>query len=121
MEVSNIIHYGLHLLLPVVFAALFYRHKFKMAFVIMLFAMLIDIDHLLANPVFDAHRCSVGFHLLHTYWAIGIYITLLFFKQTRIWGLGALLHILTDTVDCIMMHNTASAFCISCFPWSFFK
>ena len=37
--------------------------------------MLVDVDHLLANPIFDANRCSINFHPLHTYYAIGVYTT----------------------------------------------
>jgi len=67
----------------------------------MLATMFIDLDHLLANPIYDANRCSINFHLLHQYWAICVYIVLLFFKKTRIVAVGLLLHILTDFQDCI--------------------
>lgn len=62
--------------------------------------MLVDLDHLLANPIFDPNRCSINFHPLHTYWAIGLYVVLLFFKRTRIIGIGLLMHMLTDQIDC---------------------
>ena len=65
--------------------------------------MLIDVDHLLAKPIFDPDRCSVGFHLLHSYWAFGIYIVMLFFKKTRVVGIGFTLHIITDALDCFWM------------------
>ena len=38
--------------------------------------MLIDLDHLLATPIFDPARCSIGFHPLHSYYAIGVYFIL---------------------------------------------
>lgn len=62
--------------------------------------MLIDLDHLLATPLFDACRCSINYHPLHTYWAMGVYVVLLFFKRTRLVGIGLLLHLLADAIDC---------------------
>ncbi len=35
----------------------------------MLATMAIDLDHLLADPVFDPDRFCIGFHPLHTVWA----------------------------------------------------
>ncbi len=66
----------------------------------MLGTMLVDLDHLLANPIFDPERCSINFHPLHSYWAMGVYLVLLFFKKTRIIAVGLLFHILTDYIDC---------------------
>ena len=69
----------------------------------MIATMLVDLDHLLANPVFDATRCSIGFHPLHSYLAIGIYFILVFFPKMRIIAVGLLLHMLTDFIDCLWM------------------
>ena len=33
----------------------------------------VDLDHLLAEPVYDAARCSIGFHPLHTWPAMIAY------------------------------------------------
>ncbi len=66
----------------------------------MLATMLVDVDHLLANPIFDPGRCSINFHPLHTYWAMAVYVVLLFFKKTRIIAVGLLFHMLTDYIDC---------------------
>jgi hypothetical protein len=81
----------------------FFRSKFKKTWVIMLAAYLIDLDHLLATPIFDPARCSIGFHPLHSYYAIGIYFILSFIPKTRIIGIGLLLHILVDLSDCAWM------------------
>ena len=62
--------------------------------------MLVDTDHLLATPIFDANRCSIGFHPLHSYVAIGVYFIGTFFNKTRIISIGLLLHMLADFVDC---------------------
>jgi len=74
-----------------------------MVYLIFLVAMLIDLDHLLARPIFDPNRCSINFHPLHSYYAIAVYAGMLFFTKTRILGLGLLIHILADTADCWMM------------------
>lgn len=62
--------------------------------------MLVDLDHLLADPIFDPNRCSINFHPLHTYWAMMIYVIMLFFRKTRIVAIGLLMHMLTDSIDC---------------------
>lgn len=94
------IHYGIHFLLPFVIGYLFFPKNRKWAILILLSAILIDIDHLWASPIFDPQRCSINFHLLHTYWAIAVYTVLLLFRKTRIFGLALLLHILADAIDC---------------------
>ncbi len=65
--------------------------------------MLIDLDHLLATPIFSPNRCSITFHPLHSYYAIAVYVLLLIPKKTRIIGLGLVIHIIADTVDCLLM------------------
>lgn len=98
---QHLVHYSLHFLAPGLIAFIFYRNQWKKAWVIMLATMLIDIDHLLANPLFDPNRCSINFHPLHTYWALGVYILLLFYKKTRIIAIGLIFHLFTDFIDCI--------------------
>ncbi len=71
----------------------------------MLATMLIDADHLLADPVFNPNRCSINFHPLHSYWVLTIYIGLLFFKKTRIIAVGLVFHLFTDFVDCALGGN----------------
>lgn len=63
--------------------------------------MLVDLDHLFATPIFDANRCSVGFHILHSYAAIFIYCIMLFIPKVRIVAIGLLLHMITDYIDCL--------------------
>ena len=74
--------------------------------------MLVDLDHLVANPIFQANRCSINFHFLHTYYAMSIYVVLLFFRKPfYIIGIGLLFHMLTDFIDCLMMYSS----CKECF------
>ncbi len=96
-------HYGLHFFLPVIVSLLFFKNNWKKAAIIMFATMLVDIDHLLANPIFMANRCSIGFHPFHSYIAIGIFIVLTLFRKTRILAVGLLLHMLTDSIDCLWM------------------
>lgn len=95
-----VVHYSLHFLAPGLIAFVFFRPRWLQAWGIMIATMLVDVDHLLATPVFDSERCSIGFHLLHSYYAIVIYGILLFFPKTRIIAVGLLFHMLTDWQDC---------------------
>lgn len=65
--------------------------------------MLIDLDHLLADPVFAPGRCSIGFHPLHTWPAIIAYVLLTVHPRTRVVGVGLVLHIVLDATDCVWM------------------
>ena len=96
-------HYGIHFLVPVAIALLFFKENRATVLLVLLGGILIDLDHLLADPIFDPNRCSIGFHPLHSYWAIAGYLILLFFKKTRIIGLALVLHIVADTVDCLFL------------------
>ena len=98
-----IVHYGIHFLLPLAVTLLFFKSNWKIAYLIMISAFIIDLDHLLATPLFDPNRCSINFHPLHSYYAIGIYVVLSLLKKTRLIGLGLLIHILADWADCVMM------------------
>ena len=104
MEIARLlIHYGMHLLIPGALAWFFFRDRWIAVWLIFAACMLIDLDHLLATPIFDPHRCSIGFHPLHSYLAAIGYLLLLIPKITRIWGLGLLYHLLTDGVDCLLL------------------
>ncbi|WP_299325150.1 DUF6122 family protein [uncultured Maribacter sp.] len=101
-----IAHYGIHFIVPIIIAIYFYKENKLWSAVILLSAIVIDVDHLLATPMFDPYRCSINFHPLHTYWAIGVYTLLFAYKKTRIIGLALLIHILADTVDCYFIRQT---------------
>ena len=96
-------HYGTHILLPLIVALVFFRKINTITFFIMLSCILIDIDHVLATPIFNPNRCSINYHPLHSYWAIGVYSLMLVFKKTRLIGIGLLIHIIADLVDCSFM------------------
>lgn len=98
---QTIVHYSLHFLVPAGIAFVFFNPKWIRAWGIMLLTMLVDLDHLLATPVFDPGRCSIGFHPLHSYYAVGVYFVLVFFPKTRIGAVGLLFHMFTDWQDCM--------------------
>lgn len=100
---QSFVHYGLHFGLPLLIALIFFKNYWLKAYGIMILGMLIDLDHLLANPIFDPNRCSISFHPLHSYYAIVVYILMLIPKQTKLIGLGLTIHIIADTADCLLM------------------
>lgn len=102
---QSLIHYGIHFGLPLLVAFLFFKDHWKKAYLIMVATMLIDLDHLLATPIFDPGRCSINFHPLHTYYALGVYVLFSIFKKTRILGVGLVIHLFADAVDCLMMSS----------------
>ena len=69
----------------------------------MVLTMLIDLDHLLADPLYDPDRCSIGFHPLHTTPAAVLYLVLAIWPKTRALGVGLLIHLLLDGIDCFWM------------------
>ena len=66
--------------------------------------MLVDIDHLWATPIYAPARCSIGFHVFHTWPAISVYVLLFLYPKTRLVALGLLIHMFLDGTDCIWMH-----------------
>lgn len=107
MVIRTIVHYGLHLAAPLLLACFFKKgHRLK-AYLIMIATMAVDMDHLLADPVFDPYRMSIGFHPLHSYVAIAIYVTMSLLPYSRLgwpwWlrsvGIGLVCHMLTDWQD----------------------
>lgn len=93
----------LHFLVPLVVALVFWRAQWKKALLVMWGTMLVDVDHLLATPVFDPLRCSIGFHPLHQPWAIGLYLVLALLPKTRWVGVGLLIHMALDGLDCLKL------------------
>jgi len=113
------IHIALHFIVPPLVALVFYRSRWRNAALIMIATLLVDADHLLADPIYDPGRCSIGFHPLHTVPAIVIYAALFalpFFAGRKAdaqgWpptvsvlhliGLGLLIHMALDWIDCMV-------------------
>lgn len=113
------LHIALHFIVPLLVALAVYRPRWRSATLIMAATMLVDVDHLLADPVYDPERCSIGFHPLHSTEAIAVYLALfaipLFFHRAaggvaavkalgvvHLAGLGLLIHMALDAVDCAL-------------------
>lgn len=69
----------------------------------MISTMVVDLDHLLADPIFDPLRCSIGFHPLHSYLAIAVYLSMIFLPKVRFVGLGLMIHMSLDGLECVRL------------------
>jgi hypothetical protein len=125
------IHLLLHALIPILISL---KSKFPLkVFLLLLGTMLVDIDHLLATPLLDPNRCSIGFHPLHSYSMLPLYglmaifpliihyfptkirsffskeVSLSYFSTFNrttaiLWiGIGLIVHMILDLFDCIWM------------------
>ncbi len=97
------VHMALHVLAPAGVARLGFPNRWKASWMIMVSTMAVDLDHLLATPVFDPDRCSIGFHPLHTWPAMALFLIMTAVPKTRLVGLGLVIHMLLDGFDCLWM------------------
>jgi len=96
-------HILLHFLVPAILVSIFFRKRWLLVYLMMMATMLVDLDHLLATPIYDPSRCSIGFHPLHRLTAIVVYILLSMVPKVpylRYLGLGLVIHMLLDSLDC---------------------
>ena len=106
---QSIVHYSLHFLVIGLIAYLYDPKQWKKYWLILLATMLVDLDHLVADSIFEAGRCSIAFHPLHSEVMIAVYLLGSIFIKHRILKLifiGLLFHMFTDSVDCIWMFST---------------
>ena len=115
------LHIALHFIAPLAVAVMAYGLMLKATmgntaalrqaaiyWLIMCATMIVDSDHLLANPIYDAQRCSLGFHPLHQDYLIALYglvAVLVFSRKARLaylgWaGIGLCMHMFLDGMDC---------------------
>ncbi|MDA9232107.1 DUF6122 family protein [Porticoccaceae bacterium] len=93
-------HIALHFMVPALVVGLFFRRNWTVAYLILVGTMLVDLDHLLASPIYSPSRCSIGFHPLHQLGFIGVYLLLCMLPKTRILGIGLVIHMALDAIDC---------------------
>ena len=67
-------------------------------FITIVLAIVVDLDHILADPIFDPNRCSLGFHTLHSWPAILVYLAGLLTPLVRIVASGLLIHMVLDGI-----------------------
>ena len=101
--IRPVVHLLLHFIVPGIVARFSFRDKWIRAWLIMALTIIVDLDHLLADPIYDPNRCSIGYHPLHSYPAILFYLVLTMIPKTRLVGLGLVIHMVLDGLDCIWM------------------
>ena len=101
--IRPVIHLLLHFAVPAAVAGVTWRDRFLKAWLILVATMLVDIDHLLADPIYDPTRCSIGFHPLHQYPVMALYLLAALWPKTRLVGVGLLIHMMLDGIDCAWM------------------
>ena len=101
--IRPIAHLALHLILPGIAARWLFAARWKTAWLMMMLTMVIDLDHLLAEPIFDPNRCGINFHHWHSLPAIAVYALLAAIPKTRLVGFGLMIHIILDGLDCVWM------------------
>ena len=105
--------------MPLLVARIAYPARWQFAALVMLGTMVVDVDHLLARPIYDPARCSIGFHPLHTTAPIILYgvlaaLPLVLTRATagmrhrrtieilHLVGVGLLIHMALDAMDCVI-------------------
>jgi len=98
--ISNVILiYGIYL-----YDKLIRKKKTDLKYVslLVLSSNLIDLDHLIANPIYDPSRCSINFHPLHSWYMFPFYIIGIFVKKYNYFFLGVGVHLILDFLDCLI-------------------
>ncbi|GAB4344779.1 MAG: hypothetical protein Kow006_01170 [Gammaproteobacteria bacterium] len=80
-----------------------YRSARLYSFLVLSATILVDLDHLLATPIYDPGRCSIGFHPLHTWFPMLVYLALCVVPKLHLVGVGLVIHMLLDALDCALM------------------
>jgi len=97
------LHIALHFIIPAIVARIGFRDRWRSAYLIMMATMVVDLDHLLADPFYDPNRCIIGFHPMHGTVPIVIYIAMCAVTKLRLVGIGLVIHMLLDGLDCVVM------------------
>ncbi|WP_339648814.1 DUF6122 family protein [uncultured Salegentibacter sp.] len=101
-------HYFLHFIAIGAIAWFYDKKNWKRNWLILLATMAVDLDHVIADPLFDPMRCGIGYHPLHSQLAILTYFLGLIFTKNKVLRLifiGLLFHMLTDFIDCLWMFS----------------
>ncbi|MGH1373295.1 MAG: DUF6122 family protein [Cellvibrionaceae bacterium] len=93
-------HLLLHFAIPFLLSLAVAKKRWLTPWVLMMLTMAVDIDHLLADPIYDPERCSIGFHPLHQWPWFLLYAALCGHRKTRWIGVGLVIHMVLDSIDC---------------------
>ncbi|HEY9185108.1 MAG TPA: DUF6122 family protein [Salegentibacter sp.] len=107
-------HYFLHFIAIGAIAWFYDKENWKKNWLILLATMAVDLDHIIATPLFDPMRCGIGYHPLHSAIPILGYLTGTIFikhKTIRLIFIGLLFHMITDFIDCLWIFSK----CETCF------
>ncbi|MCC8360036.1 DUF6122 family protein [Salinimicrobium sediminilitoris] len=105
---QTLVHYFLHFIFIGAIAYWYDPKNWKKAWLILLATMLVDVDHVFADPIFMPERCGIGYHPLHSEYIIPFYFLGAVFIKHRIIKLvmiGLAFHMITDTIDCLWMYG----------------
>jgi hypothetical protein len=98
-----VFHIAAHFLVPALVARFGFGERRLRAWLVLVSTMVVDLDHLLAVPVYDPDRFSLGFHPLHAWVLQPVYVMLALWPRTRLVGLGLVLHMVLDGADGLWM------------------
>lgn len=112
------VHIALHFLVPWLIAMVMDRDRRLRTWLVLVATMAVDVDHLMADPIYDPSRCSIEFHPLHTVPMIAVYALMfavpLVMKRVGamrdtpaarvvfLIGLGLVVHMMLDGIDCLI-------------------
>lgn len=108
MTIAGAVHLLLHILVPIALARLFCPAQWQRASLMMLTTMLVDLDHLLAVPMYDPDRCSINVHPLHLWPTWLLYGLMAVVPKTRWVGIGLCSHMLLDASDCVRQQGLSA-------------
>lgn len=101
------LHIALHFAVPALIALVWHNYsddawpnRAWQLYALMVATMVVDLDHLWADPIYDPGRCSIGFHPLHGLLPIGVYAVICAWPKMRAIGVGLLIHMALDSLDC---------------------
>jgi hypothetical protein len=100
---ARLIDFVLHLSVPALAAFWAPPSRRVRVWWLMVATLAVDLDHLLATPVYDPARCSIGVHPLHHPLAILAYAALLPIPVLRWPAVGLLLHMGIDGLGCLLI------------------
>jgi len=103
LMIRPVVHLLLHFAVPGVVSRLAFPKRWRYAWCVMAATMVVDLDHLFADPIYDPCRCSIGYHPLHSPAALAVYPALAVWPKTRLAGIGLVIHMALDWIDCLMI------------------